>query len=112
MGVGRGQGMSEPHDVPSYREFADLDKRHTALEATVTNQLSRMSTDITEVKMLLMRPPPPAPQPQETAAALALHRALDAAEKLKGNGAHPFLFFLSGLGLLALGAGVAWVVLH
>lgn len=104
--------MSEPHDTPTFREFADLDKRHTAFEATVSNQLTRMSTDITEVKMLLMRPPPPAVQPPETAAALALHRALDAAEKLKGNGAHPFLLFLSGLGLLALGAGAAWVVLH
>lgn len=105
--------MSEPHDVPTFREFADLDKRHTALEATVTNQLSRMSTDITEVKMLLIRPPPPAPQPQETAAALALHRALDAAEKLKGTGgAHPVLLFLSGLGLLVLGGGVAWLLLR
>lgn len=103
--------MGEPHDTPTYREFADLDKRHTALEATVTNQLSRMSTDITEVKMLLMRPPP-VQQPQETAAALALHRALDEVGKMRGTGTHPVLLFLSGLGLLAIGGGVAWAFFH
>ena len=96
----------------TFREHADLDKRFTALDAAVTSQLSRISSDLTEIKMLAMRPPA---QPQETAAALALHNAADAlrtAMSQKGSGTHPVLLFLSGLGLLAIGGGIAWVVLH
>jgi hypothetical protein len=90
--------LSDPqHDVPTFREFADLDKRHTALEATVTNQLSRISSDLTEIKMLAMRPP----AQQETAAALALHRALDAFDKRdKGGGiGHSILITLALIGV-------------
>lgn len=103
--------MSE-HDVPTFREFADLDKRHTALEATVTNQLSRMSTDLTEIKMLVMRPPQVAPPADHINWQSTAMRAMDMLERKQSGGIHPVLLFLSGLGLLALGGAIAWVVLH
>lgn len=98
--------MIDPqHDVPTFREFADLDKRHTALEATVTSQLTRISSDLTEIKMLAMRPP----VQQETASALALHRALDAFDNNKrsggNNGVGLGTMILIGFAMFGVGVG-------
>lgn len=93
-----------------FREHADLRERVTELagnQTQITDALRRIET------MLTARPVTPAvPAPQETAAALALHRALDALDRNKGGTTNPVTLVLSWLGLLALGAGAAWVILH
>lgn len=49
--------------------------------------------------------------PQETAAALALHRAVDAFDKVRGNGGGPALTALAIIGACALTAVGMWLVL-
>lgn len=87
-------------------------ERVTALEGHQTQVmaiLSRIETTLTARPVI-----PPAPVQQETAAALALHRALDAFDRnnKQGGSANPVLLFFASIGFVALGAGVAWLVLH
>lgn len=92
-----------------FREHASVLERVTALEgkdAQIFSALARIEQTINARPT----PPPQIPQ-QETAAALALHRALDALDRNK-QGGFGVQTFLSWLGLLALGGGIAWVVLH
>ncbi len=93
-----------------FREHADLRERVTELagnQTQITDSLRRIET------MLTARPvTPAAPVQQETAAALALHRALDALDRNKGGNTNPVTLVLSWLGLLAVGGAIAWVVLH
>lgn len=92
-----------------FREHADVRERVTALEGNQTQVMNVLS----RIETTLNARPPAAPVQQETAAALALHRALDALDRHKsGGGTNPVMLFLSGLGLLALGAAVVWVVMH
>lgn len=103
----------------TFREHADLDKRFTALDATVTQQLQRMSNDLSEIKVMIMRPMPTPmqQQPQETAAALALHRAADLIEKrlsggAQSNGTSPFLVGMAFIGAVAIGAVAVYFLGH
>ena len=90
-----------------YREHAELAKEFAELKATqpqILESLRRMET------MLVARAPAPTMAPQETAAALALHRALDAFDKRPqtSGGANSIL---SHVGVLAIGAVGAWLLL-
>lgn len=93
-----------------FREHADVRERVTALEGHQTQVMAMLSRIETTVNT---RPAAAAPVQQETAAALALHRALDAYDRNNKQGnANPVLLFLAGLGLLALGAGAVWALIH
>ena len=88
----------------TFREHAELRERTATLEETVRQvgpSLNRIETMIVAQRA--------APQ-QETAAALALHRALDAFDK-KATGS-PFVTTLAIIGALALGAGGMWLLGH
>ena len=90
----------------TFREHAELRERTATLEETVRQvgpSLNRIET------MIVAQKAAPAPQ-QETAAALALHRALDAFDK-KETGS-PFVTTLAIIGALALGAGGMWLLGH
>src|SRR5262245_14022775 len=88
----------EPSQWATFREHADLDKRHTALEATVTHNLNRMTSDLTEIKMLVMPPQqPPVDHWQLTA-----QRAMDMLERRNNGLGHPVLTSLAMLGVAAL----------
>ena len=87
-----------------FREHADVRERVTALESDkvqVAASLSRIEA------MLNARSPAAAAAPQETAAALALHRALDAFDKRpSSNESSPIKNTLAMIGAIALGAVV------
>lgn len=94
-----------------FREHADVRERVTALEGNQTqvmNVLSRIETTLNARPVV----PPPAPVQQETAAALALHRALDAFDRNKTSGTSPFIMTLAIIGAIALGAGAVWLFTH
>lgn len=95
-----------------FREHADVRERVTALEGHQTQVmaiLSRIETTLTARPVI----PPSVAAPQETAAALALHRALDAYDRNSKKGdTNPVLLFFASVGFVALGAAVAWLVLH
>lgn len=102
--------MSEPIDerYATFREHAETRERIASLEVTVSQlptQLARIETAI--IASRTNAPPADHVNWQSTAM-----RAMDMLERKASSGAHPVMLFLSGLGLLALGAGVAWVVLH
>lgn len=104
--------MSEPLDdrYATFREHADLHRQHSALEAGVNNQLTNINSNLSDIKTMLVARPPPQ---QETAAALALHRALDAVEKkLGGGGSSPAVTALAIIGACALTAAGMWLLLH
>lgn len=93
----------EAHDqrYPTLREHLDLRERVTVVEGEsrdVKESLRRIENMLTA-----QRPPVQAAAP-ETAAALALHRALDAFDKPRGQSPN----ILSHVGVLAIGAFVAW----
>ena len=92
-----------------FREHADVRERVTALEGNQTqvmNVLSRIETTLNA------RPVAAAPVQQETAAALALHRALDAFDRNKTSGTSPFILTLAIIGAIALGGGAVWLFTH
>lgn len=102
--------MTDEHQHPfddryvRFREHADLRERVTELagaQAQTADSLRRIETLLTALNAR-----PAASQP-ETAAALALHRALDAFDK-RPAGANNLLSYI---GVFAIGAVGAWVVL-
>lgn len=81
---------------PSLREHWKVVERMATVEAEMRQigpALARIET------MIAAR----APQPQETAAALALHRALDALPKQQSGGLNTVLVVLAIVGALAIG---------
>lgn len=95
--------MSDPMDerYATFREHAELRERTATLEETVRQvgpSLNRIETMIVAQKT--------APQPpQETAAALALHRALDALPKQQG-GINTVTLILAMIGVAAIAFAV------
>lgn len=85
----------------TFREHAELRERTATLEETVRQvgpSLNRIETMIVAQKA--------APQPQqETAAALALHRALDALPKQQG-GSNTAVLILAMIGVAAMAFAV------
>lgn len=96
--------MSEPMDerYATFREHAELRERTATLEETVRQvgpSLNRIETMIVAQKT--------APQPQqETAAALALHRALDAFDKKSGGGVNTVTLVFAMIGVAAVAFAV------
>lgn len=93
--------MSEPMDdrYATFREHAESRERIASLEVTVqqiTPALARIETAVI-ARNATQQPP------QETAAALALHRALDALPKQQGSGLNLVLIVLAIIGALAIG---------
>jgi hypothetical protein len=93
--------MGEPMDerYATFREHAELRERTATLEETVRQvgpSLNRIET------MIVAQKTSPQP-PQETAAALALHRALDAFDKKGGTGVGTMIL----IGFAMFGVGVA-----
>ena len=96
-----------------FREHAALSERVTAVEGLSTRveaQLSRIETAIARTAQM---PLAVAPQ-QETAAALALHRALDAFDNRRSSGGSTptIVLALAIIGAIALGAGAVWLMGH
>ena len=80
----------------TFREHAELRERTATLEATMLQvgpTLARIET--------IVATKAPAPQ-QETAAALALHRALDAFDKKGSGGLNTVTFILAMIGVGAV----------
>lgn len=92
--------------------LAELDKRHSVLDATVTHQLTRISSDLSEIKMLSMQRStvqPPADHVNWQATAM---RAMDVLERQKGAGGNnSALTALAIIGACALTAAGMWLVL-
>lgn len=86
----------------TFREHAELRERTATLEETVRQvgpSLNRIETMIVAQKA--------APQPQqETAAALALHRALDAFDKRTVGGGNTAVIILAMIGVAAMAFAV------
>lgn len=83
----------------TFREHAESRERIASLEVTVqqiTPALARIETAVIARNAGQQ-------QPQETAAALALHRALDALPKQQGSGLNLVLIVLAIIGALAIG---------
>lgn len=91
------------------REHWRLVERVATVEADMRQigpALARIETAVAATRMS-----PPAPQ--ETAAALALHRAVDALDRAsKGSNGSPFTTVLSYIGAIALGAVAVYALLH
>lgn len=83
-----------------YREHAELAKEFAELKASQAQN----SAALQRIEALLIARPQQPPQ-QETAAALALHRALDAFDKAPRGQSNNIL---SHVGVLAIGAFAAW----
>jgi hypothetical protein len=110
----------EPIDdrYASFRELAELHRSHSALEATVTNQLNNMASGISDIKSMLLRP-------QVDHSALATHRAIEtlpqtlsqaiasSLESIKTpSHTSPFTIVLSYVGIAAMAALAAYIFLH
>jgi hypothetical protein len=94
----------------TFREHAELRERTATLEETVRQvgpSLNRIET------MIVAQKTAPQTPPQETAAALALHRAVDAIDAMrKNNGGSPILTLLAMIGVGAIAFGAAYVIWH
>lgn len=99
-------GSDEQSAFATAREHWRLVERVATVEADMRQigpALARIETAVATKNM--------GPQPQqETAAALALHRALDAFDK-RTSGTSPLILSLAIIGALAIGGGVAWIAL-
>ena len=95
----RGLQLSDDmHDTyATFREFADLDKRHAALEASMTYQLTRVGADVSEIKAMLLRPQ----QAPVDHMALAMQRAMDELTAHRnGVSSNPIVQLLVSLALI------------
>jgi len=85
-------------------ELAAIRERQATTEATLLHEVSGLRQDVTDVKQMLIRAPQQqqAPVQQETAAALALHRALDAIDQSRRGGNAAPIFITLGLIAVAI----------
>ena len=91
------------------REHWRLVERVATVEADMRQIGPALARIETAVATKNMAPP----IQQETAAALALHRALDAFDKrTSGSSSSPVLLSLAIIGALAIGAGAMWLLGH
>lgn len=79
-------------------ELASIRERQATTEATLLHEVTGLRSDVSDVKQMILRQGANA-APQETAAALALHRALDAVDRKGGGGAAPILVTLALVGV-------------
>jgi len=79
-------------------ELASIRERQATTEATLLHEVTGLRSDVSDVKQMILRQGTATQQPQETAAALALHRALDAVDR-KGGGSAPILVTLALVGV-------------
>lgn len=111
--------MSEEMDerYASFREHAELQRSHAALEATVTNQLNNIASGMSDIKSMLLRPP-------VDHGALASHRAIQelpqtlsqalasAIQDTRRSNASPFTVVLSYVGAAAMAAFAVYVFIN
>lgn len=100
--------MSDEMDerYPSSREHWRLVER----VATVEADMRQIGPTLARIETMIAARAPQQTPPQETAAALALHRALDALPKQQSGGLNTVLVVLAIVGALAIGFMAAGLI--